>query len=428
MRAAIDPEGRATNPELILDDALVALRKAPKPSVDLQILWLSVAVALGQERRDVIAELVRDPAVLEAHGPVLDELSRLGQGKAAHDFSVVEARLRALQTTPWLPERLRARHLAHGGDPAAAAAAEAQARATAGRFVSGQMSILGLQFGLMVLGLATAVLVPLLRRRRAATTAGPGASPATGRGSALAGLPDGGSPFLLDRTRRVLLGWLVISSALQLTLATLLGPLGLTGAALAASQSAITAVNAIVVLAVLSRWGLPAEPRPRLGNALGLTGDGGRLRTILLWALPGIGFAVLCLQLGGLISAVFLGLPQQFQQSVELLVNAPDLDATLALGVGAVILAPLAEEALFRGFLFRNLRASMGLPRAALLSGVLFGLAHMHLGFFLPLTALGVALALLYAWSGSLWVPILAHAAWNALTLVSVHVTFHGLG
>ena len=65
-------------------------------------------------------------------------------------------------------------------------------------------------------------------------------------------------------------------------------------------------------------------------------------------------------------------------------------------------------------------------PAALLLSGAIFGLVHMNLGYFLPLAGLGVALALLYEWSGSLWVPVIAHAAWNAITIASVHLTFHG--
>jgi membrane protease YdiL (CAAX protease family) len=422
VRAAIDPDGRATDPVAILDKALHDLRKASTPSVELQVLWIAVAVALGQDRRDVIGDLARDPVVLSAHGPVLDELGRLGRGKPAVSFEALGAWVRSLEPTPWLPKALEARHLKSAGKVAEAEAADASARATAEGFVGDQMSMLGLQFGLMLVGVATAVVVPLLRRRRLAR--GPGLAP-----SPLDGLGPTTSPFVALYTRRVLLAWIVFSSAFQLALSTALAGAGLAGAALAVVQAATTVVNAVIVALVLSRWGLPADgPRPRLAEALGLSLGPvpGGLRTVLLWVMPAIGFGVVCLQVGGLVSALFLGIPQQFQQSVQLLVENPDPVATAALAVGAVIAAPIAEEALFRGFLYRNLRDTMSPTAALLLSGAIFGLVHMNLGYFLPLAGLGVGLALLYEWSGSLWVPIVAHAAWNAITIASVHMTFHG--
>ncbi len=422
VRAAIDPDGRATDPVAILDKALVELKRATSPSAPLQVLWVAVAVALGQDRRDVIADLARNPTTLDAHGPVLDELLRLGGGKAATSLETLMTWVRSLEPTPWLPQALEARHLANAGQAAAAEAATSTAKATAERFVDGQMGMLGLQFGLMILGIATAVLVPLLRRRRQGLPQPP-------MPSALAGLGPAPSPFVALHSRRVLLAWVVFSSAFQLVVSTLLAGTGLAGTGLALVQAGVSLVNALIVALVLARWGLPAEgPRPSLAEALGL-----RLRplypgvrTVLLWALPAVGFGVVCLQLGGLVSALFLGVPQQFQQSVQMLVENPDPLATAALAVGAVLVAPLAEEALFRGFLYRNLRDTLSRPAALLLSGAIFGLVHMNLGYFLPLAGLGVALALLYEWSGSLWVPVIAHAAWNAITIASVHLTFHG--
>lgn len=79
--------------------------------------------------------------------------------------------------------------------------------------------------------------------------------------------------------------------------------------------------------------------------------------------------------------------------------------------------APLAEELFFRGFVFGALRRR-GLPLAAGVSGVLFGLAHVAsspIGFIVPLAVLGVLLCLVYERTGSLYPPIALHCVNNSI-------------
>lgn len=81
------------------------------------------------------------------------------------------------------------------------------------------------------------------------------------------------------------------------------------------------------------------------------------------------------------------------------------------------VVAPIAEELFFRGFLFGGLR-KRGLVVALLVSGVAFGLAHVAsapIGFIVPLGALGVLLALLYERTGSLYPSIALHALNNSI-------------
>ncbi len=79
----------------------------------------------------------------------------------------------------------------------------------------------------------------------------------------------------------------------------------------------------------------------------------------------------------------------------------------------AVVIAPVFEEALFRGFIFRRLRANYSTWGAAWLSGAIFAFAHMEPGKFIPLTVLGYVFARLYEKTGNLLTTILMHAVWN---------------
>lgn len=99
------------------------------------------------------------------------------------------------------------------------------------------------------------------------------------------------------------------------------------------------------------------------------------------------------------------------------LVSAP-LPAIGGLIVAVVILAPLAEEALFRGLLFGGIRARWGSTLATVLSAVIFGAAHMNVSLFLPLAVAGLLLAMLYGRSGSLWPSTVAHATLNGLSVL----------
>jgi membrane protease YdiL (CAAX protease family) len=92
--------------------------------------------------------------------------------------------------------------------------------------------------------------------------------------------------------------------------------------------------------------------------------------------------------------------------------------ALIAVLVLVCVMAPVAEEFLFRGLLFTSLRASTGLWPAAIISGALFGAIHIGsspVGLLVPLAVLGVGLALIYAWTRSLYPCVALHAVNNAI-------------
>jgi len=92
----------------------------------------------------------------------------------------------------------------------------------------------------------------------------------------------------------------------------------------------------------------------------------------------------------------------------------------LVLIVVLTILAPLQEEFLFRGYIFRALRNRQRLWPAAVTSGVLFAATHvgwLPLALMVPIVIFGIALCLLYHWTGSLYPGIAVHAIFNSLPL-----------
>ncbi len=87
----------------------------------------------------------------------------------------------------------------------------------------------------------------------------------------------------------------------------------------------------------------------------------------------------------------------------------------------ATMWAPLAEESVFRGALFRHLRGRMHWVAAGLLSAVAFAVVHNY-GLLLtpPLIALGFAFAAMREWRGSLIAPMTAHLLHNGTIMLVV--------
>ncbi len=117
-----------------------------------------------------------------------------------------------------------------------------------------------------------------------------------------------------------------------------------------------------------------------------------------------------------------LGVPVEEQESIVALVESfksgSALTPFLLLAVSAVVLAPFAEEWLFRGLVFRRIAASgRRLPEAFALSAASFAAIHTNPAGFAVYLWLGLVFAEAYRRSGRLWVAVLVHAGNNAFAL-----------
>ena len=84
----------------------------------------------------------------------------------------------------------------------------------------------------------------------------------------------------------------------------------------------------------------------------------------------------------------------------------------------ATLVAPIAEEFIFRGYLYGVMRRFLGRIPGIALSSLLFAAMHLHLPSMPGLTVLAVALCLLYERTGSLWANIMVHATFNTISIV----------
>ncbi|MFZ0827412.1 MAG: type II CAAX endopeptidase family protein [Verrucomicrobiia bacterium] len=112
-----------------------------------------------------------------------------------------------------------------------------------------------------------------------------------------------------------------------------------------------------------------------------------------------------------------IGRGPEEQLAVTLLTNAKLWWMRVYLGVFAVVLAPVAEEFIFRGLLYPFLK-QLGYPRLAWVGvSLAFALIHDDAATIVPLFVLALALTWLYEKTDNLMAPIAAHALFNSANL-----------
>lgn len=87
-----------------------------------------------------------------------------------------------------------------------------------------------------------------------------------------------------------------------------------------------------------------------------------------------------------------------------------------------VIIAPVAEETLFRGYLFGNLKKLIPTWGAVLVTSLLFGIFHGAWNVGVDTFALSIVLCLLREITGGIWASILLHMAKNGIAFYILFV------
>ena len=176
--------------------------------------------------------------------------------------------------------------------------------------------------------------------------------------------------------------------------------------------------HAIGVVMVFVIWLLARSQGPLTPAALGLR------RPRLSWPVSLLLAALaLCVSFGGTALYAWLARPLGIDWALP-----PDLPRDLVFQGAAAFwtfealagITPITEELFFRGFVMAGLVARWGVVGAAISSSLIFAVFHLHPGVLLPIFGTGLLLAALYHYTGSLWLPIIAHSAQNAVALGSV--------
>lgn len=138
-----------------------------------------------------------------------------------------------------------------------------------------------------------------------------------------------------------------------------------------------------------------------------------RWRNLGLFALCLIGYFA-----GTMVFALLANLLPGFDANQAQDVGFKNLSASgdlIIAFVALVILPPIAEELLFRGYLFGKLRRENGFWVSTIITSVLFGLVHMQWNVGIDTFVLSIFLCILREKTGSIWTSMLLHATKNGI-------------
>ena len=123
------------------------------------------------------------------------------------------------------------------------------------------------------------------------------------------------------------------------------------------------------------------------------------------------------------LKATFKGMEDAYMQQVEAM---SQMNGILDLIITIVVMAfapAVFEEVFFRAGLQQMMMKSTGkLILSVVITSIVFSAIHFSFYGFLSRAALGIILGLLYAYSGNIWLSILAHFLNNAFAVVEVYV------
>ena len=139
---------------------------------------------------------------------------------------------------------------------------------------------------------------------------------------------------------------------------------------------------------------------------------------VLAWGFGAMVPVYILLGFGSFITQLIIPSKEQtpeMQEIVQTMISSNDITIRIAILFSAIIVAPIVEEIIFRGYIYPALkRYSHGLF-AGFMTSLLFAVVHGHVEGLVPLLFLAIILTLCYEKTGSIFVPILIHALFNGI-------------
>jgi membrane protease YdiL (CAAX protease family) len=94
--------------------------------------------------------------------------------------------------------------------------------------------------------------------------------------------------------------------------------------------------------------------------------------------------------------------------------------------ISAVLIAPLVEETVFRGYFYPVIKPHLGAFGAAMATSLMFAVSHGNFAVLPGLFLLSLSLTLALERFGSLWVSIGMHCGFNSVSLVLIYLQSQG--
>ncbi|WP_203364613.1 type II CAAX endopeptidase family protein [Bacillus sp. REN10] len=132
------------------------------------------------------------------------------------------------------------------------------------------------------------------------------------------------------------------------------------------------------------------------------------------WAVAGVFLAFFAQRIAISIE-MMLGV-EMGSQNTETIVNV--IEIVPATMISVAVFGPILEEIVFRKIIFGSLHERFSFSISAVLSSLIFAVAHRELEHLLLYTAMGFTFAFLYVKTKRLIVPIFAHVAMNSTVVV----------
>jgi len=196
-------------------------------------------------------------------------------------------------------------------------------------------------------------------------------------------------------------------------------------------ESSVYAQFVYILLAeVLTVW-LVVKLTRKAGAKLSQLGIKRPVFKDVLYALAGYGVYFVIYLIVVIIASQFSSLIDLDQAQDIGFESATGAWNLLIVYVSLAVLPPIAEEVLFRGYLFSSLRAKYRFIYAAIITSILFGIAHLQFGSGAPLLwvaaidtfVLSMVLCYLRERTGSLAASIMLHAIKNSIAFVALFHT-----
>jgi membrane protease YdiL (CAAX protease family) len=134
----------------------------------------------------------------------------------------------------------------------------------------------------------------------------------------------------------------------------------------------------------------------------------------LFWGIAGIFIALIAQTAAGMLEQL-MGIETN-SENTELILQLIS-QVPLVILVSSII-GPILEEIIFRKIIFGYFQKKFNFFLSALISSIIFGIAHFELEHLLLYSAMGFTFAYLYKTTNRIIVPIFAHVAMNTLVVL----------